>query len=355
MAPSNDGARAATEGTRLIQPDEGFSLSQVMYVVFSCFAYIGLSSCLINYNKFLMHEDYFPYSVALTSFHMVGSFVLSALIYAVAGASCFPSLAMVKQEGMPLFKKLVPLSFAFAISICLSNEAYLYCSVPFLQMCKELNVVMVYVFGLVLMVEKFNLQNSTILFIIFVGCCLSIHGEMRFSKFGFACQMMAQVAEVMKILLQQVIMQGFKVDPMTMVLLMSPLCLVTLSVGLYFFWEPGIIPHAREHWMHLALNCCNAFALNVAVANLIKHASGVSFVLAGVVKDVCIVAVAATVFSAHIQNIQIIGFAIAVTGVGVHSIVRSMPDMATKHGVPSTVKFAIFGLRPADEKQQHSV
>merc|ERR1719379_976904 len=100
-----------------------------------------------------------------------------------------------------------------------------------------------------------------------------------------------------------------------MVMVMSPLCLITLLSGLYFFWEPGIVAHAQEHWLHLVLNCSNAFALNVAVANLIKHASGVSFVLAGVVKDVCIVAVAATVFSAHIQNVQVIGFAIAVTGV----------------------------------------
>ena len=33
----------------------------------------------------------------------------------------------------------------------------------------------------------------------------------------------------------------------------------------------------------------NAFALNLAVAAVIKHASALSFVLAGVVKDVAIV------------------------------------------------------------------
>ena len=42
---------------------------------------------------------------------------------------------------------------------------YLYCSVPFLQMCKELNVVMVYVVGLVLMVEKFNVPAHFVLWV----------------------------------------------------------------------------------------------------------------------------------------------------------------------------------------------
>jgi len=320
--------------------------TQVAYVVASCLAYITLSSSLINYNKFLMHEDYFPYSVALTSLHMTGSFVLSGLLYLIMGDKWFPSAPAVKEQGFSLVKKFIPLSIFFAVSICLSNEAYLYCSVPFLQMCKELNVVMVYVVGLVLLVERFNLQQSTILFVIMIGCCMSIHGEMRFSQFGFMCQIAGQTAEVCKIVLQQQIMQGFKVDPLTMVMVMSPLCLITLCFGLYFFWVPGIVAHAQQHALHLVLNCSNAFALNVAVANLIKHASGVSFVLAGVVKDVCIVVAAATLFGAHITHVQGIGFSIAVAGVGVHSIIRSMPDVAEKHGIISTLGLAFFNVHP---------
>lgn len=325
--------------------------TQVFLVLVSCLAYICLSASLINYNKFLMHEHYFPFSVALTSLHMVGSTFLCMALYAIFGASWFPSLAAVKQEGTPFMKKLVPLSVFFALSICLSNEAYLYCSVPFLQMCKELNVVMVYFVGLLLMVEKFNVQNSTVLFIIMIGCCMSIHGEMRFNAVGFAFQITAQTAEVCKILLQQMVMQGSaKVDPLTMVMIMSPLCLVTLSVGLYFFWQPDIIVQAQKHWVHLALNCCNAFLLNVAVATVIKYASGVSFVLAGVIKDVCIVVAAAMLFGAIVTSVQMIGFSIAVMGVAVHSIIRSRPEMAKEHGITGTLGFALFGINPGGKQ-----
>merc|ERR1719335_998891 len=178
------------------------------------------------------------------------------------GDRWFPSAQAVEEDKTGFVWKVLPLSLCFAISICLSNEAYLYCSVPFLQMCRELNVVMVYFVGLALAVERFSVQTATVLLIIMMGCCMSIHGEMKFSKAGFMFQICAQFAEVIKIIIQQKIMQGFKIDPLTMVLIMSPLCLVSLSVGLVVFWEPGIIAHAKEHSVHLVLNGLNAFALN---------------------------------------------------------------------------------------------
>merc|ERR1719460_2428868 len=155
---------------------------------------------------------------------------------------------------------------------------------------------------------------------------------MKFSTTGFSYQLVSQVAEVMKILIQQVILQGMKIDPLTMVLVMSPLCLCTLAVALYSFWEPGIIAAAHANWGHLLLNGCNAFALNVCVAIVIRFASGVSFVLAGVVKDVAIVACAALMFGAIITPIQIVGFSIAVLGVLFHSVMRSNMESVSKHG-----------------------
>jgi len=341
---------SANEGAPLVPQQEPSRLQAAVWVLGACIAYISLSASLINYNKFLMHEDVFPYSVALTWFHMLVSSTLACVLYTIFGEKWFPAMPLVKSEGSAILKKLVPLSLFFATSIVMSNQAYLYCSVPFLQMCKELNVVMVYIVGLVLMVETFNLQNSTILFIIMIGCCMSIHGEMRFSAIGFGYQIGGQCSEVMKIILQQMIMQGLKVDPLTMVMIMSPLCLCTLSVGLFFSWQPGILAHAQANWYHLLANGGNAFLLNIAVATVIKYASGVSFVLAGVVKDCCIVLCAATLFGAVVMPIQVVGFSIAVMGVGTHSIVRSMPEMAKEYGVFGTVGFALFGVHPGGKE-----
>jgi hypothetical protein len=347
---SSDEERAGLLSREGPDVSSGLKVGEAFKIALACLAYIVLSASLINYNKFLMHADYFPYSIALTAWHMCVSSGMSLLVYACFGKSLLPGMAYVEEDKAGFVKKVIPLSLCFAISICLSNEAYLYCSVPFLQMCKELNVVMVYFVGLALAVERFSVQTATVLLIIMMGCCMSIHGEMKFSKAGFMFQLCAQFAEVIKIIIQQKIMQGFKIDPLTMVLIMSPLCLVSLSVGLVVFWEPGIIAHAEEHAFHLVLNGFNAFALNVAVAVVIRFASGVSFVLAGVVKDVAIVACAALLFGALITPIQIIGFSIAVAGVMFHSVMRSNQDLAMKHGAIRTVSSVIFGCPKLEEK-----
>jgi len=352
---TRDESASESERTGLLsreQPDfsSGVKVGDAVKIALACLAYIVLSASLINYNKFLMHSDYFPYSIALTAWHMCVSTGMSMLVYCCFGKSLLPGMAYVEEDKTGFVWKVLPLSLCFAISICLSNEAYLYCSVPFLQMCKELNVVMVYFVGLGLAVERFSVQTATILLIIMMGCCMSIHGEMRFSKTGFTFQICAQIAEVIKIITQQKIMQGFKIDPLTMVLIMSPLCLVSLSVGLVVFWEPGIVAKAEEHAFHLILNGLNAFALNIAVAVVIRFASGVSFVLAGVIKDVAIVACAAMIFGALITPIQIIGFSIAVAGVLIHSVVRSNEEKAVKHGVFRTVSSVILGCPQLEEK-----
>merc|ERR1719321_2230553 len=221
-----------------------------------------------------MHPGRFPHAIPLTAFHMVVSFVLSSVGYACFGKYAYPGMDIVKENPRDFMRKLAPLSILFAVSICCSNQAYIYCSVPFLQMCKEMNVVMIYLAGLFLAVEKYNGQTLAILFIVMIGCWMSIHGEMNPSGVGFT----------IKMIIQQMIMQGMRVDPLTMVMTMSPLCLCTLSVGLYFLWEPGTMADAHHMAYHLCINGLNAFALNVAVALVIRHASGVSFVLAGVIK-----------------------------------------------------------------------
>jgi hypothetical protein len=302
------------------------AVKQAAIIMSTCALYIVLSSCLINYNKFLMHPGRFPHAVPLTAFHMVVSFVLSSIGYACLGKYAYPGMDVVKQNPKDFMQKLAPLSILFAVSICCSNQAYIYCSVPFLQMCKEMNVVMIYLAGLYLAVEKYNGQTLAILFLVMIGCWMSIHGEMNPSGVGFAIQMISQTSEVIKIIIQQMIMQGMRVDPLTMVMTMSPLCLCTLSFGLYFLWEPGTLADAHKMAFHLFLNGLNAFALNIAVALVIRHASGVSFVLAGVIKDVIIVTVAAIFTGALVTRMQIAGFTIAVLGVAAHSLVRSHQD-----------------------------
>jgi hypothetical protein len=241
---------------------------------------VAVSACLINFNKHLMSPTVFPYAVALT---------------------------------------------------------YLYCSVPFLQMMKEFNVVLVFLCGLVLAVEKFDLNLVAVLAIVTLGCVLSVHGEMKFSALGFALQAGCQVSEVIKIMKQQIVTQGQKLDPLTTVMILSPQCLLVLSMAMPFVWNPAILTSIQNHWPLLLLNCGNALLLNIVVASVLRYASGLTMVITGVVKDITIVCVASLLFSAEVSPQQCIGFVIAVFGVMVYSVVRSTKETVSEHGVVLTV------------------
>jgi hypothetical protein len=222
------------------QAPQRSGLRSAAIVVLLVSAYIGLSSTLINYNKFLM-EGVFPYPVALTWLHMASSFVFSYTLYVLFGRSLFPSMDHVRRRPHKFFGKVLPIALCFGGSVVLSNEAYVYCSVPFLQLCKELNIVLVYVLSLVVGLDRYSGRTFMILLTIMFGCSVGIEGELNFSRTGFGVQLAAQVCEVMRIVIQQYVMQGMCVEPLTMVLLMSPLCVLAISTVLYTFWAPEVL------------------------------------------------------------------------------------------------------------------
>merc|ERR1719498_1486628 len=182
---------------------------------------------------------------------------------------------------------------------------------------KEANLVLVYVFSLIAMLEKFNWRNVGILSFVILATTLTIHGEVNFSWTGFAIQGMGQVFECCKIVLQAMLLTsaGRKLDALTYVLLVMPLCAVILFGGMCvltaFPHEHFLVPqwhHLEQWWPHLLANACIAFALNVVIALFIKHASAVSFILAGIVKDAMIVATSALFLNEVISVLQGIGF-----------------------------------------------
>jgi hypothetical protein len=55
-----------------------------------------------------------------------------------------------------------------------------------------------------------------------------------------------------------------------------------------------------------------AVFLDVCAATVVKHASGVTFIIAGVVKNILIVAFAAAFFETHLDSMQWCGYGLAV-------------------------------------------
>lgn len=310
----------------------------MMFVGLLGLGYIGCSSCLIAYNKYLMDMDRFPYAICLVLLHAIFCSVCSGVLYLLR-PSLFPSLTdpaqKVTVDSSLILTGALPIALFFSAQLVLSNTAYLHSSVAFLQMMKEANLVLVYVFSLIAALERFSWRSVSILAFIIFATTLTIHGEVNFSWTGFAIQGMGQLFECCKIVLQAMLLTsaGRKLDALTYVMLVMPLCAVILAGGICvltaFPHEHFLVPdwhHLEQWWPHLLANACIAFLLNVIIALFIKQASAVAFILAGIVKDAMIVATAVVALREVVSLLQTVGFVLQLMGILVWSVIKTFPD-----------------------------
>jgi len=305
----------------------GVSTLRLVSIAALCGFYIGVSSLLIRFNKYLMHESRFPYSMQLSSMHMAFSLFYCSLFYLVKPSS-FPGMKSTEGKRTELLRWFVPIGLAFAVSLYASNTAYKYSNVAFLQFMKEGNVIISFLISCAAGLQVMNRVKLAIVFWIVACSALCVTNEVQFVLFGFVIQLVSQVAECCRVVLGELVLggSGLKLDPMTYTMFAAPTCLAVLMVGNIFTWEAQIVPRAVELWYLLLPNASLAFVLNVTVAMIIKEASAVGFILTGVVKDIVLVTVSAMAFGEEVAPLQALGFILILGGIMFWSLIKVAPE-----------------------------
>ena len=98
----------------------------------------------------------FPYPMFLTSWHMLLSTVLTQLMSRYT--NMLPGVKENKVDYLFMKEKLLPLSAFFATSLVLSNKAYVYLSVSFIQMLKATTPVAVLLFSYLLRIGELTIN-----------------------------------------------------------------------------------------------------------------------------------------------------------------------------------------------------
>jgi len=326
-------------------------------------AYIVCSAGLISYNNYLIDEKRFPYAVTMVFIHSCFCSVFSCFLYRVK-PSLFPSLSdptrRVTIDANLILTGCLPVALFFSAQLVLSNAAYLHSSVAFLQMMKEGNVVLVYVFSLIACLEKFSWRSVGLLACVVVATTMTIHGELHFSFTGFAMQGCSQVFECVKIVLQAMLLSNAcrKLDPLTYVMIVMPLCAIIIGLGLCvlvaFPHENFMVPsfaQVQQWWPHLLANACTAFALNVVVAAFVKHSSAVAFILVGIMKDAAIVFSSLLLFTEVISAVQMVGFILQLATIMVYSMVKTFP-VRFEAGLVAGLRSFVTGEGSVKDKAQ---
>lgn len=315
---------------------------QLVRTIFLGTLVISLSVGLININSYLMKPGRFPFAGSLVLVHMVFCSFSAAVLFA-AKPSLFPSMTDPMKQvtlGTGFFlQKSLPVALSFSGSLVLTNMAYIHLSIAFLQMLKEANVVLVYIFSILVSLEAFTQKQAGLIGIIILATTLTIRGEVHFSTVGFFIQSGAILCECVRITLQGLLMSGGgkKLDPLSYVLLISPVCTVILGTGLYVFARvpPAFagagmqLPQAADFqaWWHLLLlDSAIAFGLNVSIATLITYTSPMAYVLCQILKDITAVLTGIVVWKETVSRVQAFGFMLQILAVLTWSLLKTFPN-----------------------------
>ncbi|KAF6252638.1 phosphate/phosphoenolpyruvate translocator protein [Scenedesmus sp. NREL 46B-D3] len=299
---------------------------------YGCMAlWILLSAVVIMLNKYILDPSLggFPFPLALTASHMLFCSLLAWLLVRTG-------LVEAPELHMDIWTRCVlPVGALFAATLWMGNAAYLYLSVSFIQMMKAVMPLLVYAVGTLLGTEVFCRRTGGILFVVVTGVLIASYGEVVFVWAGIIFQIASMLSEATRLTLVQLLLQskGIKLNPITSLYYIAPVCLVCLLAPLALLETEELFQHEwKIHPGLILLSATAAFALNCSVFLLIGKTSALTMNLAGVAKDVMLIYLSMTLYGSTVTELQVLGYGMALCGAFYYNyqkIIARTPTVAT--------------------------
>ncbi|KAL3352733.1 hypothetical protein AABB24_020630 [Solanum stoloniferum] len=282
--------------------------------------WIFLSFTVIVYNKYILDRKLYnwPYPISLTIIHMAFCSSLAYLLVRV-----FKVVEPVTMTMDLYCKSVVPIGLLYAFSLWLSNSAYIYLSVSFIQMLKALMPVAVYSIGVMLKKDTFKSDTMGNMVSISIGVAIAAYGEAKFDTWGVMLQLGAVAFEATRLVMIQILLtsKGITFNPITSLYYVAPCCLVFLFIPWIFVEYPLLKDTSSFHfdWVIFGTNSFCAFALNLAVFLLVGKTSALTMNVAGVVKDWLLIAFSWSVIKDTVTPVNLVGYGLAFLGVAYYN------------------------------------
>lgn len=225
---------------------------------------------------------------------------------------------------------VVPIGALYSLSLWLSNSAYIYLSVSFIQMLKALMPVAVYSIGILFKKDAYKSTTMGNMIAISIGVAIAAYGEAKYDSWGVVLQLGAVAFEATRLVMIQILLtsKGINLNPITSLYYVAPSCLVFLFIPWIFVEFPILKESSSFHFdfVIFGTNSLCAFALNLAVFLLVGKTSALTMNVAGVVKDWLLIAFSWSVIKDTVTPINLVGYGLAFLGVGYynHSKLQAM-------------------------------
>lgn len=295
---------------------------------------------MIMFNKAILSSMNFPYPMFLVTWHMGFATVMTQLL-----SRYTDMLPGVKQQKVDLAiykRQVLPVSLCMAVSLVLGNKAYIFLSVSYIQMLKAFTPVLVLLLSFLTGLEKSSVVEMNIVAIISMGVALTSVGELMFSMTGFTLQVLALVSESVRLVMVNLFLKQLGLDALSTLYYIAPLCASTvgLACAVFEFWDlPFAMMETPYFWGIMLANGILAFSLNITSVLLIKHTSALTLTLAGILKDIMLVALSIAIFGSPVSLVQYLGYSVSLLALNLHKDFkknRSVLEAQQQQTLPTT-------------------
>jgi len=268
----------------------------------------------------------FPFVTLLMLWHMVLAVVFTNIMRVLA-PQLMPAAAQNKVTFRMYMKNIAPIGVCLAGSLILSNGAYVYISVGYIQMVKSCTSSIVYVLAVLVGQETFSLHCGASLLLICGGIALSSLGELDFNITGFGLQFTATFVEATRLIVLKALVSsgGIQLDAISGLFYYAPTCLVAMLVPFSMHAE-GAIPWDKVWALHPVLLASGliAFALHLTILVFLRHASGTTYAATGILKDAILIAGTSAYYSHPVTRLQAVGYCISLLGLDLFNRAKEM-------------------------------
>jgi len=281
-------------------------------------------------NKYLDSPLHFPHPVSLVTIQMLTCALSSFLLYQAA-PNMFPALMEVTSipaKERAIFQQTVlVVAGCLVTTLVLENAALFYTSVAFLQMMKEVSLLMVFGLSILLKQEVLTYTKLLLLICVGVGSMMCVHGEVHFVLWGLVLQLTSSSTNAVRQVLQAKLLQApsLTLDPLSFIVFLSFIgsALLLPAAGLeIYFSSTSVLSALKATWLAVLGSCFLAVGMNVIIAVLVQRTSAVGLATVGSIKNAIMVVLSMQLMGKTTTVLQLVGCAMIFTAVPVFSLCK---------------------------------
>jgi drug/metabolite transporter (DMT)-like permease len=241
----------------------------------------------------------------------------------------FVTLSRVEAvEGVLWYKRVLPVGFAYALTLGFGNAVYLLLDVGFIQMLKSFTPVVILFTAYIARIESPNRPVFLSILVICVGTAATCSFTPQLSLLGLLTMFIAEFAESVRLILTQYLLKNLKFSVIEGQYVLSPASafwLFLASVVLEFnkMRESGAFTTILQNPLTFMAASSMGLGINFLSYYVMQATSALTMKVLGTVRNLFTIVVGVLIYGEIVPPNQALGYAVALAGVVAYNMAKS--------------------------------